>query len=102
MNTNLAKARGVRAAQAQRWSKQLAGFEHWRPTPTPAEHAAMAAGDLPLSKEWDRSPVDASAFDPGQAAERPTAPTVTVAGLAEVGRELTAKPAGDWSRPTSF
>jgi hypothetical protein len=60
----LAKKRAV--AQRQAWE-----FAVTRPTPTPPECNAAAAGVIVMQKQWDRSPVDPSSFDPTEPPGRP-------------------------------
>jgi hypothetical protein len=71
--TDLAAAR----AQLDRERRRLAAARvayvrpppgvDWRPTPTPYEANLRATtGTVPLTKVWDRSPIDPQSFDPTQ------------------------------------
>jgi hypothetical protein len=60
----LAKKRAV--TQRQAWE-----FVVTRPTPTPPESNAAAAGIIIMQKQWDLSPVDPSSFDPTEPPGRP-------------------------------
>jgi hypothetical protein len=104
----LAQARAIRAAEAERWNRQLAQFQTWRPTPTREESNRAADGDPVLVKEWDLSEIDNLSFDPTEPPGRPDdgrpvlAQPPVIAGLARVGDPLTAS-TGTWTNaPTGF
>jgi hypothetical protein len=98
----LAEARAIRARQVERWNRQLAQFQTWRPTPTRDECNAVQTGDIGMVKLWDLSEIDPLAFNPFEPPGRPndgrpvsTAPPV-ITGLPRVGDQLIAT-TGDWT-----
>jgi hypothetical protein len=83
-------------------------FATTRPTPTREESNRLAAGELVMRKEWDRSPiaVDQSP-DPSEPPGRPMAPPIntgppTVSGGVTVG-QFAVVSNGTWANsPTAF
>jgi hypothetical protein len=76
---DLASARAVRAAQAKTWSRQVAEFSVFRPTPTQEENDTTALTETPVPvKLWDLSPIDESSFDPFEPPGRPGPPPLPV------------------------
>jgi hypothetical protein len=101
------KAKATRDAQVEATASQLAEFQTWRPTPTPAENAAPPGG----VKQWDLNPIERGSFDATESPGRPVPPAAAIntsppvilpLDFLEVGHLLAAQ-VGTWtSGPASY
>jgi hypothetical protein len=110
------RERVVSKTQPGEWEipEQFIGeFEVTLPTPLQAENDLLGttSGAVTMLKDWDRSPVDPSSFDPTEPPGRPvppvqppantTLPMITVLTTLEVGQQL-ACGNGTWSGSPTY